>query len=89
MMISVSPLQWIIIHLSTCFPDVTMYCKNSPQCNAVAGAGGPPLQPIPAQRSFYIFGIDTMDLHTKDREEQRLEGIPRFPDKMADGIFHA
>ena len=86
MIISVNPL---IIHLSACFPDVTIYCKNSPQCDVVAEAGGPPLQPIPAQRSFHIFGIDTRDLRTKDREKQRAEGIPRFPDKMADGTFHA
>ena len=47
------------------YKDVVEHCKNCPDCAVVSGFGHrqvPPLQPIPVQRPFQIFGVDIMEL---------------------------
>ena len=47
------------------YKDVVEFCRSCPDCAVVTGGGRkqvPPLQPIPVQRPFQIFGVDIMEL---------------------------
>ena len=51
------------------YRDIVEFCNRCPQC-AIVGKGThankPPLQPIPVQRPFQIWGVDIMELpHTR------------------------
>ena len=49
------------------YKDVVEFCRSCPDCAVVSGGGRkqiPPLQPIPVQRPFQIFGVDVMELPT-------------------------
>ena len=47
------------------YQDIVEFCNRCPQC-AIVGKGtrtnNPPLQPIPVQRPFQIWGVDIMEL---------------------------
>ena len=45
--------------------DVFAFCKRSPECATVTGAGSqhcPSLRPIPVQRPFHKIRVDIVDL---------------------------
>ena len=47
------------------YKDVVEFCRSCPDCAVVTGGDRkqvPPLQPIPVQRPFQIFGVDIMEL---------------------------
>ena len=55
------------------YQDVVTFCHRCPQC-AISGKGSctnqPPLQPIPVQRPFQMWGVDIMELPRTKRSNR-------------------
>ena len=78
------------ISRSWCWPalykDVIEYCRNCFSCTVVAGSGRkqiPPLNPIPVQRPFQIFGVDSMELPVTECGNRYVIVSSGFLDQVA------